>query len=224
MSNIQTIKNIEIFFHLTNDALTEIDKYLRVKNYSKGEMVYLENDIVDRLLILKEGKVEIYKNNENGKKLTLWYVKPYEPFCLAAFTLNKAIYNARVIKKSSVYYIYRNDAEKIFKKYPEIYTRVIELMSHRFLIKSKILENVALNDTKVRIFNILTNKDYMRLSGEKCVVSLNQSEIASLSGVCRETVCRILSKLKKEGILNIEQKRITIKNFEKLQSYCSEIS
>ncbi|WP_022671252.1 Crp/Fnr family transcriptional regulator [Hippea alviniae] len=224
MSDIRVIKNIEIFSHLNNETLREIDRYIKIKNYIKGEIIFIENDVVDKLLILKDGRIEVYKNNENGKKFTLWYIRPFEPFCLAAFTLGKAISNVRAVERSSVYYIHKKDVERIFKKYPDVYAKVLDIMAHRFLIKSRILENVALNDTKMRIFDILTDNNYMFTAEERCVIPLTQNEIASLSGVCRETVCRILSRLKKEGILDIGQKQIVIKDLKKLQDYCSNRS
>ncbi len=215
------IKNVKMFSHLGNEALIEINKYVKVKNYSKGETIFIEDDVVDRLLILRYGKVEVYKNNENGKKLTLWYIKPFEPFCLVAFVLGKAISNVRAIERSSIYYIHKKDIERIFKKYPDIYSNLLDVMAHKFLINSRILENVALNDAKMRIFDIFTDNNYMLATEERCVVPLTQNEIASLSGVCRETVCRLLSKLKKEGILDISQKQIIIKDLKKLRDYCS---
>jgi len=220
MRDTRIIKNIEIFSQLDSEALKEIDKYIRVKNYTKGEIIFIENDVVDGLFILKDGKVEVYKNSESGKKFTLWYIKPFEPFCLAAFTLGRAVSNVRAIEESSVYYIYRKDIERIFKKYPDIYVKILNMMANRFFVKSRILENVALNDTKVRIFNILTDDSYVFAKEERYVIPLTQNEIASLSGVCRETVCRILSRLKKEGVLDIGQKQIVVKDLKKLQDYC----
>jgi CRP/FNR family cyclic AMP-dependent transcriptional regulator len=220
MNETCLLKEIKIFSHLDNKSLEYIQKYLYKKHYSKGESIFFEGDIVDKFLILKEGKVELYKSNENGKKLTLWYVESKNPFCIAAFVAGRAMSNAKAISNSIIYYINKNDADKIFSLYPAIYTEILSHMSDEFSIKLKILENIALSSAQERVLNVIANQKNIFTNENKCTISLSQEEIAALTGVCRETVCRILAKFKKENILNVQQKQIIIKDIEKFKSLC----
>ncbi|WP_025209209.1 Crp/Fnr family transcriptional regulator [Hippea sp. KM1] len=212
------LKEIDIFNNFKQ--IEDIEKRVRIKHYSKNEIVYLEGDIVDRFMILKSGKIEVYRDDESGKKLTLWYIRPKEPFCLAAYVLGRAVSNIKSVDRSTVYYINRRDMESILKKYPELYPRILHHVSERLSAKANILHRVALGNAKKRIYEVLMDENYILSDKDGNIIPLTQNEIASLSGVCRETVCRVLSELRKNGILDIHQRQIVLKDLKKLEYYC----
>ncbi|HIE35132.1 MAG TPA: Crp/Fnr family transcriptional regulator [Campylobacterales bacterium] len=83
------------------------------------------------------------------------------------------------------------------------------------------LENLALElslfDTSTRLIRLfLRNLDKENRGKLKLIHDLPHEEIASLIGTVRHVVNRHIQQLKKDGILNVERKKVTIKNIQKL--------
>ena len=76
------IKSVPVFLHLGDGALGEVRKHLYKKQYAKGKKVFEKGDPISTLYIVEAGKIEIYKTDDEGRRLTLWYISPGELFCV----------------------------------------------------------------------------------------------------------------------------------------------
>jgi hypothetical protein len=97
------LKSIPVFLHLTNDALGEVRKHLFKKQFAKGKKVFEKGDHVETLYIVEAGKIEIYKTDDEGRRLTLWYINPGELFCVPTLLYGTAIANAETVKDAVMY-------------------------------------------------------------------------------------------------------------------------
>ncbi|WP_035588465.1 Crp/Fnr family transcriptional regulator [Hippea jasoniae] len=217
--SLENYRKIDIFKGLTNQYITNIAHYLHYKVIEKNNIIFLEGDKIKFLPILLSGKVEISKFSSEGKKLTIWYIRPYQAFCLAALTIGEAISTAKTIQPSQIAYFNLKDLKFLFKKYPIIQENIFEILSKRFVYKSKLLHSIVLNNPEQRILEILNNPDNLCKAEDGFIVNLNQNEIASLSGLCRETVCRIIAKLKKEGLIKTKNKKILLTDLNRIKSF-----
>jgi len=63
---IQTLKKCGLFGDLSDEELSSIANLGRIEHFATGEIIYRQGDIVNKLYILSEGQVSLYRNFEIG--------------------------------------------------------------------------------------------------------------------------------------------------------------
>jgi len=92
---------------LENEQVFELAKRTTKRKYRKGEYFFFQGGQVEHLYFLEMGKVEIYKSDINGRKLTLWYIEESEIFCLATVFSLDAFASAEVTENSLIWVQHR---------------------------------------------------------------------------------------------------------------------
>ncbi|MFN3740829.1 MAG: Crp/Fnr family transcriptional regulator [Thermodesulfovibrionales bacterium] len=194
-------------------------KCLSKQHYSRGEMIYQQGDSVTTLFIVEMGRVEIYKTDAEGNRLTLWFIDPGELFCVPSVLFEMALANAEAVKDSVVYCLEKNDFERLVQRYPELSLGLLHCLSGRIMSYSDSLETIAFSNAKARIAKILLKYSILDDKMGK-ILQLSQNEIASLVGTSRETVCRVLNQFKREKLITIRNRKIIILDDRKLKVEC----
>lgn len=203
------IRSIPVFLHLSDEALGEVRKHLYKKQYAKGEKVFEKGDPISTLYIVEAGKIEIYKADDEGRRLTLWYISPGELFCVPTILYGTAIANAEAVKDAVMYCLDKSAFDDLVGRFPEFSVGLLRCLSSRIQSYSNSVEAFAFTGTSGRVADILLRYRTIDDKGNT-VCQLSQNEITSLAGTCRETVSRTLNKFKKENILKIERRKILI--------------
>lgn len=208
--------SVPAFFQASNEALHEIKKLLTKKHIRRGKAVYLSGDPVTNLYIAESGKIEISKTDEQGRRLTLWYIKPSEVFCVPSVLTGQAIADAEAAEDSALYCLAREDFEGLLVRYPELAVGLLRCLAGRVRSYSKSVDSVAFNSAANRIAGILLAY-HAKGAADELICSLSRNEIISLTGTCRETVSRALNKFKKDNIITMERRKIVILDIEELK-------
>lgn len=89
-------------------------------------------------------------------------------------------------------------------------------------MKNKMLLNINNNTAEQRIviFLLSLSKRFQRLgySAKSFNLTMSRNEIANYLGLQTETVSRLLTKLKKDGLIKTNKREIVIENLPLLQS------
>ena len=210
------IKSVPIFLHLSDAALGEVRKHLYKKQYAKGKIIFEKGDPISTLYIVEAGKIEIYKTDDEGRRLTMWYISPGELFCVPTLLYGTAIASAEAVKDAVMYCMDKSAFDDLVSRYPEFSAGLLRCLSSRIQSYSNSVEAFAFTGTSGRVADILLRYRTIDDKGNT-VCQLSQNEITSLAGTRRETVSRMLNKFKKENILKIERHKILILDIKGLK-------
>jgi CRP/FNR family transcriptional regulator len=214
------LKSIPVFLHLSDDALGEVRKRLFKRHYAKGKKVFEKGDYVETLYIVEAGRIEIYKTDDEGRRLTMWYINPGEIFCVPTLLTGNTVTNAEAIKDTMMYCLDKTDFDDLVSRYPAFSTALLRCLSSRIQSYSSSVESFAFTGTSGRVADILLRYHTVDDKGNT-VCQLSQNEIMSLAGTCRETVSRTLNKFKKDNIITIERRLVLIKDIGGLRKRLS---
>ncbi|MEW6118148.1 MAG: Crp/Fnr family transcriptional regulator [Nitrospirota bacterium] len=215
------LRMVPAFSEVSDQALNEIKTHLYKEHYPKGGIIFQQGDPVTALYIVEMGKIEIYKDDEEGKRLTMWFINPAEMFCVPTLIFGKAIASAEAVKDTLLYCLDKEHFDRILREFPEFSTGLLLCLSNRILSYSNSVDKIAFNSTVSRIAEILlTHKTADEEGNTVCLLS--QTDITSLAGICRETVCRTLNKLKADHIISVKYRMIIIHDLQKLKALCKE--
>ena len=70
-SKLSCARNISIFASLTDNELKDVVNTVKRKEYIKGEIICREGEILNKLLLIRDGKIKISKMTKDGKEQIL---------------------------------------------------------------------------------------------------------------------------------------------------------
>jgi CRP/FNR family transcriptional regulator len=222
MSNL--LKNNKFFASLVDEELQEIEKIMRIKNYKKGEMIFFEGEEGEGLFLLETGKIKLTKMVESGDEQILTIIKPGNIFAEVVLFGN-ADYPATAValEDSKLNLIRSQDMEKLIQDKPSIAVKLLNVMSKRLRRAQKLVRDMGLKDTTCRTANLLIYlaEEYGQEQSGKIRIDLKltQEELANMIGTTRETISRVLNKLKDENLITISRRKMIISDLDRLKDF-----
>jgi len=210
------LKSLPVFLHMEDEALDDIRKRLYKKSSTRGKTVFQHGDVVSSLFIVETGQVEIYKTDDEFRRLTLWHIGPGELFCVPSLLSGTAIANAEVAKDAVFYCLDKADFDELLERFPRIAAGFLKCLSGRIIHYSQSVDTIAFASASARVADVLLKHNDQDGQGN-VVCFLSRNEIISMTGACRETVSRTLSNLKKECLIGMQGGAIVIHDVEGLK-------
>lgn len=222
--SLNMLKTIPIFSNLPEKILIEVLKLQNIKHYKKGEIIFYEGDKGEAFFFIRSGKIKIYKTSMDGRDITLNILGKGSIF--AEVTLfNDVNYPAtvEVIENSEVGMILNKDIEKMILNNNVLALQIIKVLSKRLYRSQKTIKDLAFSDTYNRtssaLLDLCERHGKITNGGIEIDIGITRQDIANMVGTSRETVSRIISDLRKEGIINTASKKIIILDKKGLQKY-----
>jgi len=203
------LEEIPMFSALGANYLKELQEQIHIKKYTKESIVFYEGDKSEYLHILLGGSVKLYKTSPKGTQIQInrfsapgliaeFAIFEQEPFpATCEFVTDGAIGLLHYDKL----YEYLGQPEFSLELIKSLTGKVslLSALVHKETILSSEAKVADLMLKKVTIFNRLKN-----------------NEIASILNLTPETFSRILTKMKKEEIIKIENHKLVILNQDAL--------
>lgn len=212
---IQYLKSVPVFGNLPDAQLLQIHKHTIERTYRKGAVLFLEGDPGQGFHYVKSGKVKIVKMADDGREHIIKIMGAGEIFA-EVLLFNNRPYPATAIavEESCIGLIKNLDLETLVLNNNELALQLIKALSQRLLYAQQKIKNLALNDVMARTAEILLRlaSEHGQKKGGRIEISLDLSrqDLASLVGTTRETVTRMLSALKKDGVIDFTGQKVSI--------------
>lgn len=187
--------------------------------YKRKQRIFTEGNHPVKLYFVVNGKVKIYKTNDEGKELILKIVNEGEFFGYNSMIEN-TVYkdNADALEDSEIAIIPRNEFEELMISSPEVCKRFIKLLANDVAEKEEQLLRIAYNSLRRKVADalLILQKKYNSQAG-KINIHLSRENLAALAGTATESLIRTLTHFKEENLIEIHDGNITILQKEKLE-------
>ena len=206
-----------MFKGVQRDDISGILKCLevKIKEYRKGETVFLQGDTVCFFGVVLEGSIQIIRNDYYGNRSIVTTAMPSQLFAETfAFAKASAVpLSAWACGDSTVMFI---NPEKIICQcskacsfHSRIISNLIKVMASKNLEINKKLEIVSKRTTrdKLMTYLFLTSQE---LGTKSFTVPFNRQELADYLEVDRSGLSAEIGKLKKEGKLLCRRSEFTV--------------
>ena len=178
--------------------------------YPAGSMLFSPEDSGERLYILRQGLVDLFRVTLSGKRLVTRQILPGSVFGIMGLLGQSTQGNfAETAEDSTICVITRDDVLETLKQHPDVTLHLLEIVGRRLrLIEERLVETVY-SPVRVRLAHfLLTNAD----SASGVLSNLTHEEIGDTIGAVRQTVTETLGLLRKQGLIQTKPKRIRIIN------------
>lgn len=237
-------KKIHLFSDLSDSEIKKVRSFSTYKKVGKGEMLFFDTEPFAGFYCVLEGSVKLYKISSEGREHIVHIMCPFNTFGevpvfdnYEAVMNDKAIYpiNAMAIEDDTeVLLVSAKPFLSFLKDNPNVCLKFLSTLSRRLKLLNNHIEGITLHDIKRRLAKYIIDefenakkqkekieKTKRILLKEKNSIELTISkyDLASHLGTIIETLSRTFKKLQDEKIIEVQGKKITITNYNKLKSY-----
>ncbi|MFZ9659855.1 MAG: Crp/Fnr family transcriptional regulator [Arcobacteraceae bacterium] len=207
------IKNITLFQNITEEALEIIVSISALIRYQKDSILFYESDFSDQLIFLADGLLKVYKIDKFNNEIFLYYVYKNSMISELSNLEENTIHcfsNAEFIEDSAILTIN-------FKKFKEYFLNDNPIIKN--FIKELILKNQQLQCIINRelVFDAISKVAFMLINDLQVFNSLKRHEVAVLLHIQPETLSRVLQKLQRNGVIEIDKGRILVSKENELK-------
>jgi len=180
--------------------------------FRKHEKICRQGDDVSYAIYLVEGTAKLFIEGINRHNIILYLMRPPAYIGLLSFFESiQYTYSVTAIEDSKVCMVDLDFLKQLYLENHEVLLRLNKAFGKSVaLIMNKI---ICLNQKNIRgrIAETL-----LYLSGfygnEKYSLSVTRKELGEMSAISEENTVRLLTELKKEGIINIEGREVTLRD------------
>ncbi|WP_126249104.1 Crp/Fnr family transcriptional regulator [Chitinophaga rhizosphaerae] len=189
--------------------------------YGKGEVIFREGGFPQGIFFIVEGKIKKFKVDSAGREQIIYVANTGELMGYHA-VLSEERYpdSAAALEKSRVAFIPKEDFLDILDRSPVLSRRLLKTLSHEFGVLANAVSLFAQKPARQRLalqLIVLREKYKVDFSpGMPVTITLSRDDLASLVGATRESVVRMLTELKEEGILETKGRKIIVHDVNKL--------
>jgi CRP-like cAMP-binding protein len=217
MSNCKQciIKRFNALKTLTNEELERISDHKTSLIIKKGENLMTEGNAINGLYCIKDGKGKLTKLNTNGKEQIIKFIKGGDILGHRSILSEELVgLNAIALEDMHVCFIPKGDILDTLKENNQFSLNLMKNISHQLNEANTSISQMAQKPVKDRLAEtLLYLEETFGVDNEKCIdVVLTREEIANTIGTATESAIRLLSNLKKDGVIDLIGKRIKIIN------------
>lgn len=219
---IHILDNIPLFKNFTKKHLLEFFETIdyRIAQYTKGSIIFLENEPCKTFNIILAGTVQIQKIDSFGKILTIAEFQVGDTFGenLIFDNVNRfpmtAISKTNTIilhiQKEAVLYLCQHDVGFL--------TEFLQLISKKAITLTGKIKQVTLKTIRQKICEFLLDA-YHKQRKLTIHLKMSKKEWADRIGVQRPSLSRELMKMKEEGLIDYDRHCIDIKDLNGIKKY-----
>jgi CRP/FNR family transcriptional regulator len=210
MENIKIdfLRNIQLFSSLTDEELLHISSKIMLKEFKKNEVILYEQDTNEFMYIILFGKVKVIQTTEDGKEIILATHRSYELFGEISLIDGKTSPATVLATETSlIAIISKKDFYSLLIHQSKVLEKMLQILCSRLRESWKRIEILNFKDAsqRIKMLFLLLSHDNGQKTPEGVVlnIKLTHQNIADMVGLTRETVTRVIDKLRRAGEIKV---------------------
>ncbi|WP_319372023.1 Crp/Fnr family transcriptional regulator [uncultured Ilyobacter sp.] len=240
IKNCDYMKKIPAFSDLEKETLKKLQKTGELFEIKKGNMLFFEKDLVNKIYIIITGKISIFRYSQKAQRRVIYILGDGELVNEVIFDDLPSSVNAEAFEKTLLLKYDKKDLEEIMRSDFQLTKNITNSMGKKVRRLYRQLKNtIPLSlDKKVAAKLWKISKDYgisCNLNGYNCSsfteectpwtginFGLTITYLADMLGSSRESVSREMKKMEAKGYIKWEGKKLLVKR-EELRKFYREI-
>lgn len=221
MNQFWLFENVNLFNILCPHRYKEFSKNHQLLEYKKGEYIYIQGDISEKIFLVNSGKIKIGFWDESGEEIITSYLKKGDIFgedIIVNETTRKEF--AQVVQnKTTLCHITLKQTEELLRNNKPFSISIYKFIGFKLKKIERRYQIMLFRNTKTRIVEFIKEllhddlESIKLLNGEIFINNpYSQTEMAKLIGASRPTFNILLKELENDGILLWQKDKILLKN------------
>lgn len=210
---LHSIKQLDFFNSLSSQELEIVSDISNITKHPEGSILYYENDTHNKLFFLVSGLLKIYKLDKYENEIFLYNI--YQNSLVSELTAldSNTIHcfsNAEFLEDSIILEVDFSELKEQFLSKNILNSEFI----NEILLKTHQLHCVV---NRELVFDATSKVAYMLCDDLTMFNKLKRQEVSFMLHIQPETLSRVLKKLKRAEIIDMDNSKIIIKNNKALK-------
>jgi len=217
------LENTALFSSLSAEELRTLAARTVRKPLKRGESLFSEGEPCHGLHIIASGKVRIFKTSVNGREQVLAVNQPGESVAeLPVFDGGVYPASAVAIEETQIAFISQRDFHSYCLEHPQVALKVLSVVGARLRRLVGIIEELSFTTIRQRLvatlLKLAQTEGAQTAGGIEFQLPATHQELANQLGTVRELISRNLMRLQAEGLLDVDARRIVVKDIKGLSA------
>lgn len=188
-----------------------------LETFERGKTIFFPGDPAERVYFLAKGAVKLSRVYEMGEEITVALLRENSIFGVLSFITGQRsdrFYHSVAFTSVELLSLPIEQVEKTLKENAELSMLLLKSLSSRILQTEMMIETLAHRDMGARLvsFLLILCRDFGIPTPDGVTIDLRLSHqaIAEAIGSTRVTITRLLMDLRKQKLISIHKKKITV--------------
>jgi CRP/FNR family transcriptional regulator len=222
---ISVLRRLPLFTDLSEHELSLLASHARLHSFEAGSIIFSEGDACHELLIVKEGRVKVFKTAANGRQQLFGMERAGSSLLeIAAFDDGSYPATAQTLTPAVLLAIDAKVFREICIGHPQLALKVMKVLAHRLRRMGSLVENLSFVSVRGRLASHLlqlAESGRQTADGMAFELTENNEELATRLGTVRELVSRNLGRLHNEGLIQMHRRTVVVPDLEDLRKETS---
>ena len=214
---IRLLSMVDILGPLSEQEMEDLAKRTPDTFLEQDDVLYTPKDGTERLFVLKEGRVQLYQVNREGEEITLSVVEDGNVFGEMALTGQRLKgLHVRALTPATVVSLRRAELEDLIVKKPEVGLRLVRELAERLHESEARYADIVGKDVPARlatlILTLVDSEGVVSSESYRIPTHYTHEQLGSMIGCKRVAVTRAFRKLEEGGAVELEDRRILVKD------------
>ncbi|RZT97558.1 CRP-like cAMP-binding protein [Ancylomarina subtilis] len=208
------------FKHLNSDQMNLLFWEEECELLKRGKVIYAEGDSARGCYFVYSGVLKVFKTGLEGKEQIIRFAKPGDIIGFrSALSQEPACTSSKVIEDAIVCFIPSDTLTKLIQQNPEFSLELIKMTCKELGEANSYITDIAQKSVRERLAEVLMQlmETFGLAQDNTLQISLTREELANMVGTATESVIRLLSEFKNDGLIEIKGRKIKIVDVRSLK-------
>ena len=216
------LQHTALFGAMAPDAVERLVRRAVRRKYRRGEVIFREDDAGDSLCVVVSGLVKVYRTSPDGDEMVLVTLRPAAVVGeLPMVDGGPRSASAAAVEATTVLTVDRAALLEALRESPELVDGLLRSMGSMVRRLTDQAADLVFLDLHGRVAKLLLTLAEERGSsdgdGRALDLGMTQTDLANMVGGSRQSVNQVLRSFERLGYLEIDGRRIVIRERELLQ-------
>lgn len=219
-NDIEQFRHIYLFSGLTDLELSRVAAHASFRELAAGEILFRREDSCNHFFLVQSGVVKLYRLSQSGEEKVIELISPNQLFAEAVMFMGARYpVHAETVEPVRLIAFDSQDFSDLLHGNSELCFRLMANMSRRMHGLINEIDRLTLHSGTERLIQYLLDQLPEGVAPSQSIrLRVPKLVIASRLGIQPETLSRILSKLRQEGLLEISEDTILLRDIAALRS------
>ncbi|MBN2806157.1 MAG: Crp/Fnr family transcriptional regulator [Prolixibacteraceae bacterium] len=218
------LSEFKFFKHLNDTEIGKLNYDKTCQNYKKGSVVYREGSRLTGFYCITKGILKIYKTGIDGKEQIIRFVKAGDIVAFRSLLSQElACTTAKVIDDAVLCHIPYQTLLFLLQNNWKFSHWMIQILCRELREANDYITDIAQKTVRERLAEVLLLlKDSFDVDENNILnISLTREELANMVGTATESVIRLLSEFKQDGLIELKGRRVKFLDVNTLRRMAS---
>lgn len=217
--SVEQFRHGYLFSQLTPEELRQVAEHGSVRELAAGETLFVQGEACHNFYMVQSGMIKVYRISPEGEERILELIRPPQIFAEAAmFMGGRYPVHAAALEPSRLFAFDSANFIAQMRANVELCFRLMAGMSRRMHSLINEIDQLALHSGTQRLIQYLLEQ-LPQGTGTSPVIRLMvaKSVLASRLSIQPETFSRILARLRSEGLIEVHDETVLLKDVAALR-------